>query len=145
MFTMDTKIKKFDLGDRLIDFSVLVTDIVEALPDNRVGNHIASQLLRAGTSPAPNHGEAQSAESRKDFVHKLKVGLKELREASVWLKVVERKKLVEQVGLLEKASAECDELIAIFVSSIATARRNMQNEARGTFNSQHRTPNNELA
>jgi four helix bundle protein len=119
---------KFDLGDRLVDFSVLVIDVVEALPDNRVGNHVAGQLLRAGTAPAPNHGEAQSAESRKDFVHKMKVALKELRETQVWLKIIKRKQLAS-VELVEKALTESNELIAIFVSSITTARRNMKDES----------------
>lgn len=119
----ESKKQKFDLGDRLIEFSVLIISAVEALPDNRVGNHIAGQLLRSGTAAAPNHGEAQSAESRKDFVHKMKIGLKELREAQVWLKVVKR---IVSHELVDKALTECDELIAIFVSSIATARRNMQ-------------------
>jgi four helix bundle protein len=119
----ESKKQKFDLGDRLIEFSVLIISAVEALLDNRVGNHIAGQLLRSGTAAAPNHGEAQSAESRKDFVHKMKIGLKELREAQVWLKVVKR---IVSHELVDKALTECDELIAIFVSSIATARRNMQ-------------------
>lgn len=120
--------QNFNLGDRLIDFSMLVIDIIEALPDNRVGTHIAGQLLRSGTAPAPHHGEAQSAESRRDFVHKMKLGLKELRESQVWLKIVKRKQLIESDEIVKKALAECDELIAIFASSITTATRNMQDE-----------------
>lgn len=75
----------YDLQDRLISFAVRVMNVVEALPNDRIGNHVAGQLLRSGTSPAPNYGEAQSAESRKDFVHKIKISLKELRETHVWL------------------------------------------------------------
>ena len=86
--------REFDLQDRLIDFAVRIISVVEALPNTRVGNHIASQLVRSGTSPAPNYGEAQSAESRRDFVHKMKVALKELRETQVWLLIIERKKYV---------------------------------------------------
>ena len=72
--------KRLDLEDRLVDFAVRVISVVEALPTTKAGNHIAGQLVRAGTSPAPNYGEAQSAESRKDFIHKMKITLKQLRE-----------------------------------------------------------------
>jgi four helix bundle protein len=78
---------KFDLEKRLIDFAVRVIGVVEALPGTRAGNHVANQLVRCGTSPAPNYAEAQSAESRNDFIHKLKICLKELRETRVWLSV----------------------------------------------------------
>ncbi len=77
-----------ELEDRLIDFAVRVIAVVEALPDSKAGKHVAGQLVRSGTSPAPNYGEAQSAESRRDFIHKMKVALKELRETLVWLKVI---------------------------------------------------------
>ena len=85
----------YDLQERLIDFAVRIISVVEALPGNRIGNHIAGQLARSGTSPAPNYGEAQSAESRKDFIHKMKVSLKELRETHVWLLMIQRKPLIE--------------------------------------------------
>ncbi len=87
--------RDFDLQDRLIEFVVRVMSVVEALPNNRIGNHVAGQLLRSGTAPAPNHGEAQSAESCKDFVHKMKIALKELRETHVWLLMIQRKPLIE--------------------------------------------------
>ncbi len=74
----DSKTKTYDLEERLIDFAVRVITVVEALPDTKAGRHIAGQLVRSGTSPAPNYGEAQSAESVDDFVHKLKIALKEL-------------------------------------------------------------------
>ena len=67
-----------DLEERMIDFAVRIINVVEALPNTKVGNHIGGQLLRSGTSPAPNYGEAQSAESRRDFIHKMKIALKEL-------------------------------------------------------------------
>ena len=109
-----------ELEDRLVDFAVRILKVVEALPNTKAGNHIGSQLVRSGTSPAPNYGEAQSAESKKDFVHKMKIALKELRETYVWLRIIERKPLCPP----EKTKdilRECDELIAIFVASIKTA------------------------
>jgi four helix bundle protein len=115
--------KPNDLEDRLIDFSVAVIAAVEALPNAKAPNHIASQLVRSGTSPAPNYAEARSAESRRDFVHKMKVALKELRETLVWLKVIDRKGYCE-TGMMETTMNENDELISIFVSSIKTARDN---------------------
>ena len=67
--------REYDLQDRLVDFAVRIISVVEALPNTRAGNHIGSQLVRSGTSPAANYGEAQSAESRRDFVHKMKIAL----------------------------------------------------------------------
>ena len=112
--------KAGDIEDRLIDFAVRVLNVTEALPNTKAGNHIAGQLVRSGTSPAPNYGEAQSAESRKDFIHKMKICLKELRETLVWLKIIERKRLCPPERLGEIIE-ECDELIAIFVASVKTA------------------------
>ena len=108
------------LEERLIDFAVMVIGIAEDLPSSRAGNHIANQLIRSGTSPAPNYGEAQSAESRQDFIHKLKVSLKELRETLVWLKIICRRGL-GGCGEVTTAIVECSELVAIFVKSTKTA------------------------
>ncbi len=108
------------LEGRLIDFAVRVFTLVEALPDSKAGKHIASQLVRAGTSPAPNYGEARAAESRADFVHKLKIALKELRETLIWLKIIERKPMLPKTRLGDIVR-ECDELISIFVKSLKTA------------------------
>jgi hypothetical protein len=72
----------FDLEDRLLDYAAAMIRLVEELPKTRAGNHLASQLLRSGTCPLLNHGEAESVESPADFIHKLKVSLKELREHS---------------------------------------------------------------
>ena len=124
------------LAIRLIDFSAIVIDVVEKLPGTKIGHHIASQLLRAGTSPAPNHAEAKSAESRKDFIHKMKVGLKELRETQVWLRVIKRKNIITSAEVVDVALAESNELLAIFASSIATARRNMENPKKELVNGQ---------
>ena len=94
---------------------------VEALPGTRAGNHIAGQLLRSGTASLPNHGEAQAAESRSDFIHKMKLCLKELRETLRWLKLVQRVPLVK-APKVEPLLHETDELIRIFVKSIQTSQ-----------------------
>ena len=90
------------------------------VPQVAAENHVAGQLIRSGTSPAPNYGEARSAESRKDFIHKMKISLKELRETMIWLKIISRKDMVSG-ETVNAAIVECDELIAIFVSSTRTA------------------------
>ena len=115
--------KTFDLEDRLIDFAVRIIRIAEALPKTKVGNHIAGQIIRSGTSPAPNYGEAQSAESRSDFIHKMKLSLKELRETRVWLLMIIRANLIKPASKLELLIDENNQLISIFVKSIDTARR----------------------
>ena len=115
--------KPIDLEDRLVDFAVRVITVVEALPDSKAGNHIAGQLIRSGTSPAPNYGEAQSAESRNDFIHKMKICLKELRETLIWLKIIMRKPLCPPERLVPIIQ-ENDELISIFVTSVKTAQGN---------------------
>jgi four helix bundle protein len=130
---MDSRQKRqFDLEERLIDFSCMIIDIVEALPDTKVGNHVAGQILRSGTSPAPNYAEATSAESRQDFIHKMKVSLKEFRETNVWLKVIKRRALIKPLEKMEIALTECRELISIFVTSIATAKRNLRTIPRAS-------------
>ncbi len=115
--------KTFDLEDRLIDFAVRIIRIAEALPKTKIGNHIAGQIIRSGTSPAPNYGEAQSAESRSDFIHKMKLSLKELRETRVWLLMIIRASLIKPISKLELLIDENNQLISIFVKSIDTARR----------------------
>jgi len=120
-----TKDWKFELENRMIHFAVAVLDILEGLPDNRSSNHISTQLLRSGTSPAPNYAEALSAESRRDFIHKLGLALKELRETNVWLRIIRQKDLIPENELIRRTQTECNELIAILVSSINTARKNL--------------------
>lgn len=117
---MDSVMTPQILEERLINFAVAIVSVVESLPSSKAGNHIANQLIRSGTSPAPNYGEAQSAESRNDFIHKMKISLKELRETLVWLKIIARMRLGHCSGIAA-AIIECDELIAIFVSSTKTA------------------------
>lgn len=116
---MTNKHKTFDL--ELILFAGLIIDTVESLPNTRVGNHIANQLIRSGTSPAANYSEALSAESRKDFIHKIKISLKELRETRVWLKIIKSKQLVRSVDSIDSIISENEELIRIFASSLRTA------------------------
>ena len=99
-----------------------IIKIVEQLPNTRVGNHVAGQLLKSGTSSYPNHGEAQSAESPRDFIHKLRIALKELRETERWLKLIQRVPLIKS-ELLKDILLETEELIKIFVSSIKTAEK----------------------
>ncbi len=113
--------KKYDLEDRLIDFAVLICKIANRLPSNRVSHHVVGQIIRSSTAPAANYGEAQAAESRKDFVHKMKLCLKELRETKVWIKFVRQMQLYDP-SKIQKALNESNELIAIFSKSIQTAQ-----------------------
>lgn len=115
---------KYDLENRLIEFSVLIIGIVNEMPNSKAGNQLSGQLLRSGTSVSLNYGEAQSAESKKDFIHKMKVILKELRETFVCLKIIQRSKLYKTKENHKKAKKENNELISIFVKSIETAKIN---------------------
>jgi four helix bundle protein len=107
-----------------------IIKITESLVSTKAGNHIAGQLVRAGTSPALHYGEAQSAESRADFIHKLKVLVKELRESMNAMKIIKLAPLTDKMELVDKGMMECNELIAIFVTSLETARRNMEAEKK---------------
>ena len=118
------KISKFDLEERLINFAVLIVEIADSMPKTRVSYHLSGQLIRSGTSPALNYGEAQSGESRKDFIHKIKIVLKELRETFVCLKIIYRTKLYKSIEKFKKALNENNELISIFVKSVETAQKN---------------------
>lgn len=115
--------KEYDLEDRLIDYAVRIVKLSAALPDTKAGRHFSTQILKSGTSPAPNYGEAQAAESKGDFKHKLKVSLKELRETEVWLKIILKAELVKSEHLLTPLMEETSELIAILYSSIKTAEK----------------------
>jgi four helix bundle protein len=115
--------RRYDLEDRLLEFAAVIVQLVDSLPSTKAGNHIASQLLRCGTSPLSNHGEVEAAESRKDFLHKLRICLKELRETKRWLRLVGHVKLVP-VSDLAECLTETEELIRIFVASARTAEKN---------------------
>ena len=117
------EIGRFDLEDRLLDFSARIIRLVDALPNTRAANHISGQLLRCGTSPYGNHGEVEAAESRKDFIHKLKVCLKELKETRRWLRLLAKSSMLPETKLVPILN-ETEELIRIFFSSIRTAERN---------------------
>ena len=114
---------KFDLEDRLLEFTARIVTLVDALPNTRAGNHVAGQLLRCGTSPYAHHGEVQAAESRKDFIHKLGVCFKELKEVKRWLRLVIRLQLMP-LEKLRPLLLETEEIIRIFGASIRTAEKN---------------------
>jgi four helix bundle protein len=122
------KTAHFDLEDRLLNFSARIIRLVDALPNTRAANHLAGQLLRCGTSPYGNHGEVEAAESRRDFVHKLRVCLKELKESRRWLRLLQKAGLVPErkmVAILR----ETEELIKIFFASVRTAEKNAEKDS----------------
>ena len=109
------------LEERLINYAVRIVKLSASLPKTPAGRHIAGQILRSGTSPAPNYGEARGAESHADFIHKLRIVLKELNETSIWLRVIERSELIKS-QLLADIIAETNELCRIFATSPKTAK-----------------------
>ena len=115
---------KFDLEERLIKFAVFIIEICESMPNTKAATYLSGQLLRSGISPALNYGEDQSGESRKDFIHKIKIALKELRESHVCLKIIYLSKLYNSEEKIKLILKENNELISIFVKSAATAQKN---------------------
>jgi four helix bundle protein len=115
---------KYDLEDRLVDYTCRMIDVVEALPQTRAGNYIAGQLIKCCHSPAFNYGEVQAAESRADFIHKLGICLKERKECRTALKIIIKKEMIKPVERLHGVFKETEELISIIAKSIATAQRN---------------------
>ena len=115
------------LEERLLDFAARAGMVVDALPDTRMGRHVAGQLVRCGTAPAPNYAEACAAESRADFVHKLGIVLKELRESRVWLRLSVKAKLLK-LARLSPLIDECTQLMNIIGKSIVTAKANAKRE-----------------
>ena len=122
---------KFDLEERLLEFAVRVIRVTESMYRTPAGIYVADQLLRSGTSPYGHHGEVEGAESRDDFIHKLKVCYKELREARRWLRLTQRTPLVDKPKLLDSLLAEADELVRIFSASIRTAEANRPQKTPG--------------
>jgi four helix bundle protein len=116
---------RFDLEERLLDFSARIIRLVDALPNTRAANHVAGQLLRCGTSPYGNHGEVEAAESRKDFIHKLRICLKELKESRRWLRLLEKAAMLSGARM-SPILRETEELIRIFFVSIRTAEKNLK-------------------
>ena len=116
---------KFDLEERLVEFSVSVINITKEMPRTKPSLHLSGQLVRSGTSVSLNYGEAQGGESRRDFIHKMKVVLKELRETFICLKIIKKTNLSKSIELMDAALQENNELISIFVKSIGTAQNNI--------------------
>jgi four helix bundle protein len=115
--------KSFDLEDRLVDFACKCLDVCELLPATRAGQNLEYQLSKSGTAPALIYGEAQAAESRADFLHKMRMVLKEIKETRINLKIIKRKPVIihQKVDI---AFNEANELMAIFIKSIETAISN---------------------
>ncbi len=110
-----------DLSERLLDFAARIGKVINALPDTRMGRHVSGQLVRCGTSPAPNYEEGCAAESRADFVHKLSICLKELRESRLWIRLIVKGELLPEkrmADLLDESTQLCN----IIAQSIVTAR-----------------------
>ncbi len=114
---------RYDLEERLLDFGARIISLTQKLTENYAQRHIAGQLLRSGTSPLSNHGEAQAAESPADFIHKLSLCLEEVCETERWLKLIERAKLISKTEKITPLLDETDQLIRIFVTSISTAEK----------------------
>ena len=121
---------KHVLEERLIDFAADVILFSNAIEKSYAGNHLGSQIIRSSTSPALNYGEAQSAESPRDFIHKMGIFLKELRETFNCLRIIEKANLMSNVQAITKLKIEVNELISIFVASIKTAKINLENKNR---------------
>jgi len=118
---IDSQALACELEERLINFAVRIINLSNRLPKTSAGKHISGQILRSGTSPAPNYGEARGAESRADFVHKIRVVLKELNETSIWLRIIERSQLLSRESLMEIIKENRD-LCRIFAASLKTSR-----------------------
>lgn len=119
---------RIELENRLIDFSVEINDMISTLKKNLLSYNLSKQIIRSSTSAALNFGEAQSAESRKDFIHKLSIVLKELRETEICLKILFRSKSASNLSKMNLLISECRELVAIFQKSINTAKANYNNQ-----------------
>ena len=112
----------YDLEERLLAYAAQMICLTDELPPTRAGVHVAGQLLRSGTSAFAVHGEAQGAESRKDFVHKLSIGLKELKESRRWLRLIVKAGMITPASRVIPVLEETEELVRIFAASIRTAR-----------------------
>jgi four helix bundle protein len=118
-----------DISDRLVALAVSIIKIVDALPDTLTGKHVAGQLLRSGTSPGANYEEARGAESRRDFLHKLGITLKELQESHYWLRVVAGAALVGHD--ISSVIQEVAEICRIIGKSRVTAQSKSRVSPRG--------------
>ncbi|MBK6930952.1 MAG: four helix bundle protein [Saprospirales bacterium] len=116
----------YDLEERLINFAVMINQFVEKLPSTKTANHLGGQLIRSGTSPALNYGEAQGAEFTQDFLHKVRVCLKELRESQISLKIISKAGLSPE-AVNSPLPKECGELVAIFTAIVKSTKDNLNN------------------
>ena len=112
-----------ELSERLMNFAGRIGKVVDALPNSRMGRHVAGQLVRSGTSPAANYAEACAAESRNDFCHKLSIALKELRESRIWIQMIVKSGLLPN-NRISPLLDECEQLVKIIAKSIVTAKSN---------------------
>ena len=122
--------RNFDLEDRLLDYAAQVIRLVERIPRTPAGAHVAGQLLRSASSPLSNHGEAPAAESVDDFIHKLSVCLKELKESRRWLRLIQRVPLLKPETQVDPLLSETEELVRIFSASIKTVQRRKLGDKR---------------
>jgi len=120
--------RTYDLEDRLLEYAAMIVRLTEEMDTTRAGNHVGGQLLRSGTSPLFNHGEAEAAESPRDFVHKMGVCLKELRESKRALRLIRKVPLVRPPAKVDPVLGETEELIRIFFASIRTAEKKVVRE-----------------
>lgn len=116
--------RKFDLEDRLVNFSSRIIDAIENLPDTRTANYIAAQMIRCSLAPVLLYGEVQAAESRDNFIHKMKIVVKELKETRACLKLIRKREMIKPVSRIDSVCKENEELIAIGSKSIDTAKKN---------------------
>ncbi len=122
---------KQDLEERLIDFSVATLEVIDTLPNIRACNYLGGQLERSCTSPALNYGEAQFAESKNDFIHKIKICLKELKESKICMTIIARRNYLKNQDKLKIALDECTQLVSIFTKSARTAVENNRKSRTG--------------
>ena len=131
--------KAGDVEERLLLFGVRVLRLIDAMPETAAGKHVGKQVLRSGTSPAPNYAEARAAESDADFVHKLKIALKELNETHIWLRMMNLAELVK-AGSLEDLIDENKQLCRILAATIRTTKERMENERQSKVKRHSPTP-----
>jgi four helix bundle protein len=115
--------RKYDLEDRLVKFAIMILEVCDLLPNSKAGQNLEYQLSKSGTAPALMYGEVQAAESRADFIHKMKMLLKELRETRISFRIINEKPIVQN-SKVDSTLKECNELIGIFTKSIETAKKN---------------------
>jgi len=120
-----------DFSERLWDFAVDTVELIERLPDNRIGRHVAGQLVRCATSVAPNYDESRSAESKRDFIHKLGIATKEMRETRGWLRFIAKLRIPVDAPLARLID-ESEQLLRMLSSSVRTARRRLDLDSGST-------------